>query len=288
MTTTRTTLVSEADSVLARMFGEDSTMPPAKVEGGEYFLDADPDAFKVILGWLRHRHLVLPPSVPREAVAALADFYCLAKLLEMVQPSVEVLSRLVLEEWSGFHVDMSAAEPSEDDFEEVGEEVEVDETEADEAMDEVAPQTAQVQWWLRIPVEDCHRGKGYGVPKIEPTEQRTVGKEISKFVGIDNDQRLYLHKRPIVGDPCLRLYLHPLECFHWTHCTANTIPPNALSFEETAEKQPKYLGFFQEGKKKDPVFWLGVAAPGLGIQLSDGRQLGTADDKFYVMTAQKK
>ena len=61
-----------------------------------------------------------------------------------------------------------------------------------------------------------------------------------------------------------------------------------MSFEETAEKQPKYIGFFQEGKKKDPVFWLGVVVPGLGIQLSDGRQLGTPDDKFYVMTAQKK
>ena len=47
MTTTRSTLLSDPSSTLARMFQEDSIMPPARVEDGQFFLDIDPEGFKV-------------------------------------------------------------------------------------------------------------------------------------------------------------------------------------------------------------------------------------------------
>ena len=36
--------------------------------------------------WLRHRQLVLPPTVSQEGVAVIADFLCLEELLVMVKP----------------------------------------------------------------------------------------------------------------------------------------------------------------------------------------------------------
>ena len=54
--TTRSTLVSCPDSLLAKMFDPDSGRPPAAVtEGGGYFLDQNPRYFGVILDWLRYR-----------------------------------------------------------------------------------------------------------------------------------------------------------------------------------------------------------------------------------------
>ena len=54
--TTLTTLLSHPDSVLARMFSNDGSavMPPAMTDSsGHYFIDRDPDAFAVILNYLR-------------------------------------------------------------------------------------------------------------------------------------------------------------------------------------------------------------------------------------------
>ena len=54
--TTLTTLLSHPDSVLARMFSNDGSavMPPAMTDAsGHYFIDRDPDAFAVILNYLR-------------------------------------------------------------------------------------------------------------------------------------------------------------------------------------------------------------------------------------------
>ena len=53
--TTRSTLVSCPESLLAKMFDPDSDRPPAAVtEGGGYFLDVNPRYFAIILEWLRH------------------------------------------------------------------------------------------------------------------------------------------------------------------------------------------------------------------------------------------
>ena len=47
MATSRATLLSDPSSSLARMFQEDSEMPPAKLKDGEFFLDLDPKCFEV-------------------------------------------------------------------------------------------------------------------------------------------------------------------------------------------------------------------------------------------------
>ena len=48
MATTRATLLSDPKSSLARMFQEDSEIPPAKIKNGEFFLDLDPKCFEVL------------------------------------------------------------------------------------------------------------------------------------------------------------------------------------------------------------------------------------------------
>ena len=54
--TTRSTLVSCPDSLLAKMFDPDSDRPPAMVtKGGGHFLDVGPRYLGIILNWLRHR-----------------------------------------------------------------------------------------------------------------------------------------------------------------------------------------------------------------------------------------
>ena len=48
MATSRATLLSDPTSSLARMFQEDSEMPPAKLKDEEFFLDLDPKCFEVV------------------------------------------------------------------------------------------------------------------------------------------------------------------------------------------------------------------------------------------------
>jgi len=80
-TTTRTTLTSQPDSVLGRMFDPTSSLPPARMVDGAFFIDANPNVFEVILDFLRHRCILLPPSLPLEAVLAQARYFGLESLL---------------------------------------------------------------------------------------------------------------------------------------------------------------------------------------------------------------
>ena len=53
--TTRGTLTSAPESLLAKMFDPDSERPPAALsEDGYYLIDACPRAFAIILNWLRY------------------------------------------------------------------------------------------------------------------------------------------------------------------------------------------------------------------------------------------
>ena len=54
ITTSCSTLTKCKDSVLERMFKEDSLLVPSRLVDGSIFIDADPDAFCVILTWLRY------------------------------------------------------------------------------------------------------------------------------------------------------------------------------------------------------------------------------------------
>ena len=53
--TSRSTLTSDSESILARMFEPNSSLPPATVtEEGCYQIDACPKGFGVVLNWLRY------------------------------------------------------------------------------------------------------------------------------------------------------------------------------------------------------------------------------------------
>ena len=88
--TTRMTLMSSPSSTLARMFDPDSLIPPAKHVDGDYFIDADPKIFDVILHFLRYKSVVIPPNVPVQAVVDQAMFFGLNGMMEeMSKPSVK-------------------------------------------------------------------------------------------------------------------------------------------------------------------------------------------------------
>ena len=79
--TTRATLTSCPDSLLARMFDPDSELPPATVtEDGAFFLDTCPRAFTVILNWLRYKEILLGKEVTSKDVIPVADYFGLTEL----------------------------------------------------------------------------------------------------------------------------------------------------------------------------------------------------------------
>lgn len=88
MSTTLSTLRSQPASLLGRMFDEESRFgEPLRDESGAVFLDADPEAFRVILNYLRRGLRVgsgniveALPVVLRNRVHAEADYFGLAEL----------------------------------------------------------------------------------------------------------------------------------------------------------------------------------------------------------------
>ena len=78
--TTRSTLVSDRESILARMFDSDSNRPPAENQDGVFLIDACPRAFAVILNWLRYKDVILSKDIQAEEVIPVADFFGLDSL----------------------------------------------------------------------------------------------------------------------------------------------------------------------------------------------------------------
>ena len=83
--TTRATLTSCPESLLAKMFDPNSKLPPAGVtEDGAFFLDACPRAFAVILDWLRYIE-ILDKEVHPDDVIPVADYFGLPELCEKLK-----------------------------------------------------------------------------------------------------------------------------------------------------------------------------------------------------------
>ena len=87
--TSRSTLTSDCESILARMFEPNSNLPPATVtEEGCYQIDACPRGFGVVLNWLRYRSLILG-GVKAEDVLPLADYFGLSELRTLLEKQQE-------------------------------------------------------------------------------------------------------------------------------------------------------------------------------------------------------
>jgi len=83
--TTRTTLTVDQDSMLARMFNDTLQWSSARDHTGAYLIDRDPDAFSVILNYLRTRKLIIPPIVNPEAVLEEARFFFIQAIITQLE-----------------------------------------------------------------------------------------------------------------------------------------------------------------------------------------------------------
>ena len=85
-TTSVSTLTKQPNSMLASMFNPESDRPPAeKDDQGSYFIDRDPEPFRVILIFLRNGRL--PEDIvgcSLEQVEWEADFFGLDELLKII------------------------------------------------------------------------------------------------------------------------------------------------------------------------------------------------------------
>eukprot|EP00088_Acartia_fossae_P062003 TRINITY_DN7462_c0_g1_i4.p1 TRINITY_DN7462_c0_g1~~TRINITY_DN7462_c0_g1_i4.p1 ORF type:complete len:166 (-),score=25.60 TRINITY_DN7462_c0_g1_i4:341-838(-) len=83
--TTRATLVSQPDSVLAKMFDPDSPLEPAITKDGAYFLDRDPETFSLILSFLRSGEIFVDSKMVLNKLSHEAKFYQLPGLEAKIQ-----------------------------------------------------------------------------------------------------------------------------------------------------------------------------------------------------------
>jgi len=83
MATSRSTLTKFKDSLLEKMFSEESGLAPARLLDGAFFIDADPDAFSAVLTWLRHG-VVDTDKVSTEHLSAAAAYFGLDPLRQHV------------------------------------------------------------------------------------------------------------------------------------------------------------------------------------------------------------
>ena len=82
--TTKRTLLSEPDSMLAKMFSGELA-PGAKDEQGAYMIDRTPDYFKPILNYLRTRELVIDPKISKDGVLAEARYFGIQGLVDQIE-----------------------------------------------------------------------------------------------------------------------------------------------------------------------------------------------------------
>ena len=86
--TRRSTLTSECEYILARMFEPNSNLPPATVtDEGCYHIDACPRG--LVLNWLSYRSLILSSEVKAEDVLPVADYFGLSELRTLLEKQQE-------------------------------------------------------------------------------------------------------------------------------------------------------------------------------------------------------
>jgi hypothetical protein len=84
----------------------------------------------------------------------------------------------------------------------------------------------------------------------------------------------------------LSLHLHQEEVVTWVPGEAASVPSRALSFSQTGEGKPRYLGYVEKGNRDRTFRYIpGVVLEGEGIYLGDDRVLTTG---YFVLTVRKK
>jgi len=88
--TTRTTLMSEPDSMLARMFSEETknVLMPCQMENDTYLIDRTPKYFEPLLGYLRSGRMILDPNVNPEGVLEEAKYFGIQSVIPMLEEIV--------------------------------------------------------------------------------------------------------------------------------------------------------------------------------------------------------
>ena len=89
--TTRTTLLSEPNSMLANMLTNDQL---EKDDQGNYLIDRSPKYFEPLLNYLRYRKLIIDPGVNVQGVYEEAKYFG----IESAIPDIEEMLRLQSEE----------------------------------------------------------------------------------------------------------------------------------------------------------------------------------------------
>ena len=98
LSTTRSTLLSDPNSALAKMFHPNSGLQPARMVDGSYTIDADPDCFQVLLNWLRYKKLMFPTSHQNyESVSTVAEVYGILDLVGYINSLQNDEKKVVLD-----------------------------------------------------------------------------------------------------------------------------------------------------------------------------------------------
>ena len=78
------TLTKYPGSMLFAMFGytKNGLTPMPKTNEGHFFLDADPEYFRVVLNWLRMGQVIAEEATVLKGVLAMANYFGLEDLME--------------------------------------------------------------------------------------------------------------------------------------------------------------------------------------------------------------
>ena len=88
--TTRTTLMSEPNSMLGRMFDEDNEklLNPCQIQDGAFLIDRPPKYFEPILNYLRSGKMIIDQNINPEGVLEEARYFGMQSLIPMLEESI--------------------------------------------------------------------------------------------------------------------------------------------------------------------------------------------------------
>ena len=89
--TTRTTLMSDENSMLAKMFENDQSgrAPAVKDENGYYFIDRSPKYFESILNFLRTGEIEAPACLDVRFLLKEAEYYGIEGMAEKIREEIQ-------------------------------------------------------------------------------------------------------------------------------------------------------------------------------------------------------